>query len=195
MPNDVLSPLLQALLDLIKWLQERNVRGIIIGGVAASLLGRPRVTRDIDALVLLDSIWWEEFLNGGQPFGFIPRIGDPLIFAQKSRVLLVTHNPSGIDIDISFGILPFEEEAVDRAVSTEVAGITIPLPTPEDLTIMKAIAHRPIDMADIQSLMDAHPDIDMRRVRQWVKEFSDILEMPEIYNDLEKILSQRKNSL
>ena len=55
MSNDVLSPLLQALLDLIKWLQERNVRGIIIGGVAASLLGRPRVTRDIDALVLLDS--------------------------------------------------------------------------------------------------------------------------------------------
>lgn len=194
MPNDVLSPLLQALLDLVKWLKEENVRGIIIGGVAASLLGRPRVTRDIDALVLLDSKWWEVFLNGGQRFGFIPRVGDPLEFAQKSRVLLVTHKPSGIDIDISFGILPFEEEAVDRAVSTEVAGITIPLPTPEDLTIMKVIAHRPIDMADIQSVMDAHPDIDMIRVRHWVREFSAILEMPEIYNDLEKILAQRKNS-
>jgi len=192
MSDDVLSPLIQALLDLIKWLQDRNVRGIIIGGVAASLLGRPRVTRDIDALVLLDSKWWDEFLKGGQQFGFVPRIGDPLVFAQKSRVLLVAHEPSGIDIDISFGILPFEEEAVDRAVNTEVAGITIPLPTPEDLVIMKAVAHRPIDMLDIQSLMDAQVDIDLRRVRQWVREFSSVLEMPEIYTDLEKILAQRK---
>ena len=192
MSDDVLSPLIQALLDLIKWLQDRNVRGIIIGGVAASLLGRPRVTRDIDALVLLDSKWWDEFLKGGHRFGFVPRIGDPLIFAQKSRVLLVTHKPSGIDIDISFGVLPFEEEAVDRAVSTEVAGITIPLPTPEDLVIMKAVAHRPIDMLDIQSLIDAQVYIDFRRVRQWVREFSSALEMPEIYTDLEKILVQRK---
>ena len=194
MSDDVLSPLLQALRDLIEWLHERNVRGIIIGGVAASLLGRPRVTRNIDALVLLDSNGWEEFLNGGQRFGFIPRIGDPLVFAQKSRVLLVTHKPSEIDIDISFGLLPFEKEAVDRAVNTDVAGITIPLPTPEDLAIMKAVAHRPIDMADIQSLVDAQPNIDLRRVRQWVSEFSSVLELPEIYNDLEKILSQRKIS-
>ena len=57
---------------------------------------------------------------------------------------------------------------------------------------MKAVAHRPIDMADIQSLMDAQVDIDLRRVRQWVREFSSVLEMPEIYNDLEKILVQRK---
>ena len=192
MSNDVLSPLVRALLDLIKWLKDRNVSGIIIGGVAASLLGRPRMTRDIDALVILDSKWWDEFLKGGQRCGFVPRIGDPLVFAQKSRVLLVTHKPSGIDIDISFGVLPFEEEAVDRAVNTEVAGITIPLPTPEDLVIMKAVAHRPIDMADIQSLMDAQVDIDLRRVRQWVREFSSVLEMPEIYNDLEKILVQRK---
>lgn len=194
MPENVLSPLLQALRDLTKWLQDRNARAIIIGGVAVSLLGRPRVTRDIDALILLDSKWWEEFMNEGQQYGFMPRIGDPLVFAQKSRVLLVTHKPSDIDIDISFGILPFEEEAVDRAVSTEVAGITIPLPTPEDLVIMKAVAHRPIDMADIQSLIDVQPDIDLRRVRRWVREFSSVLELPEIYNDLEKILSQRKIS-
>ena len=86
MSNDVLSPLVRALLDLIKWLKDRNVSGIIIGGVAASLLGRPRMTRDIDALILLDSKWWDEFLKEGQRFGFVPRIGDPLVFAQKSRV-------------------------------------------------------------------------------------------------------------
>lgn len=59
---------------------------------------------------------------------------------------------------------------------------------------MKAVAHRPIDLADIQSILDAHPDMDLGRIRNWVKEFSTALEMPEIYDDLERILTQQKKS-
>ncbi len=59
----------------------------------------------------------------------------------------------------------------------------------------EAVAHRPVDMADIQSLIEAHEDIDLNRIRHWVREFSYVLEMPEIYNDLEKILTQRKMNL
>ena len=190
--EDVLSPLLSALRDLVAWSQKEHVRSVIIGGVAASLLGRPRLTRDIDAVVLLDSKRWEKFLTVGQQFGFEPRIQDPLIFARKNRILLVNHKPTGIDVDISLGALPFEEEAIDRAVSSEVAGVNIPLPTPEDLIIMKAVAHRPIDMIDIQAVLDVHPDLDLHRIRRWVKEFSEVLEMPEILNDLERILGQSK---
>ena len=190
--EDVLSPLLSALRDLVAWSQKEHIRSVIIGGVAASLLGRPRLTRDIDAVVLLDSKRWEKFLTVGQQFGFEPRIQDPLIFARKNRILLVNHKPTGIDVDISLGALPFEEEAIDRAVSSEVAGVNIPLPTPEDLIIMKAVAHRPIDMIDIQAVLDVHPDLDLHRIRRWVKEFSKVLEMPEILNDLEKILGQAK---
>ena len=188
--EDVLSPLLSALRDLVAWSQKEHIRSVIIGGVAASLLGRPRLTRDIDAVVLLDSKRWEKFLTVGQQFGFEPRIQDPLIFARKNRILLVNHKPTGIDVDISLGALPFEEEAIERAVSSEVAGVNIPLPTPEDLIIMKAVAHRPIDMIDIQAVLDVHPDLDLHRIRRWVKEFSEVLEMPEILNDLERILGQ-----
>ncbi|MBI5407512.1 MAG: nucleotidyltransferase [Nitrospirae bacterium] len=192
MSEDVLSPLLSALRDLVAWSQKEHIRGVIIGGVAASLLGRPRLTRDIDAVVLLDSRRWEKFLTVGQQFGFEPRIQNPLVFARKNRILLVNHKPSGIDVDISLGALPFEEEAIDRAVNSEVAGVSIPLPTPEDLVIMKAVAHRPIDMIDIQAVLDVHPDLDLHRIRRWVKEFAKVLEMPEILNDLEKILGQTK---
>src|SRR5207249_10171218 len=48
---------------LIAWLQSENVSGLIIGGVAASLLGRPRFTRDVDVLILLDDDRWEKFLG------------------------------------------------------------------------------------------------------------------------------------
>jgi predicted nucleotidyltransferase len=190
--KEPLSPLLKALRDLVTWLQSKHVPGIIIGGVAASILGRPRMTRDIDALVLLEEKYWDNFLLDGAKFGFVPRLTDCLNFARKSRVLLVRHKLSGIDVDITFGTLAFEKEAITRAVWLDLKKIRLPLPVPEDLIIMKAIAHRPRDLADIESILDVHTKLNLRRVRQWVKEFSSAIEMPEILNDLENILARKR---
>ncbi len=183
-------PLLAALRDLSAWLLATQVRGAVIGGVAASLLGRPRLTRDVDAMVLLDEGKWADFLAAGGAFGFKPRLHDALAFAKKARVLLVRHEPSGIDADVAFGNLPFEEEAIARASWAEIGGIRISLPAPEDLIIMKAVAHRPRDLSDIEALLDAHPKLDTRRIKRWVREFSSALDMPEIMNDMEALLSK-----
>ena len=190
--EEALAPLLAALRDLVAWLQATHVPGAIIGGVAASLLGRPRATRDIDAVVLLDEKGWGPFLGTGTQLGFVPRLSDPLGFAHTARVLLVRHESSGIDIDIAFGALPFEEEAITRAVWRDIGGIRLPLPVPEDLIIMKAVAHRPRDMADIESILDAHLKLDRRRVRRWVREFSTALDTPEILQDLNALLARRR---
>ncbi len=190
---DPLAPLLAALGDLVAWLQAAQVPGVIIGGVAASLLGRPRITRDVDALVMLDEAEWMRFLTLGRRSGFEPRRPDAIEFAHEARILLVQHTPSGIDVDIVFGVLPFEEEAVAKAVWVDVAGVRLPLPTPEDLIIMKAVAHRPRDLGDIEAVLDAHPKLDTQRVRRWVREFSLALVMPDLLSDLEGILKKRKN--
>ncbi len=187
-----LAPLLAALGDLVAWLQAAQVSGVVIGGVAASLLGRPRVTRDVDALVVLDESEWMRFLAAGKQFGFEPRRPDAMEFAHKARVLLARHAPSGIDVDVVFGALPFEHEAVAKAVWVEVAGVRLPIPTPEDLIIMKAVAHRPRDLGDIEAVVDAHPKLDTQRVRRWVREFSIALAIPDLLSDLEKVLKKRK---
>ena len=183
-----LVPLLDALHDLVAWLKGSRTQGLIMGGVAASILGRPRVTRDIDVLVLLDEKRWEDFLAAGGKFGFVSRLRDPLRFARKAKVLLIRHKPSGIDVDVTFGALPFEREAINHTVWVNLKGVRLPLPTPEDLIIMKAVAHRARDLADIESILDAHPKLNLRRIRRWVREFSKAIEMPEILTDLEKIL-------
>ncbi|MGH7788900.1 MAG: hypothetical protein ACRERC_18665, partial [Candidatus Binatia bacterium] len=60
------------------------------------------------------------------------------------------------------------------------------------LIIMKAVAHRTRDLADIESLLDAHATLDRRRIRRWVKAFAEALDAPELYSDLERILTQRR---
>ena len=186
-----LAPLLTALRDLVAWLKAGKVPGVVIGGLAASILGRPRLTRDVDVLVLLDEGLWAEFLAGGLRYDFSPRHDNTLAFAQETRVLLMRHRESGIDVDIVFGSLPFEKEAVARAIWVELGDVEVPLPLHEDLIIMKAVAHRPQDLADIEAILAAHPKLNLRRVRRWVREFAAALSMPEILNDLEALLSRR----
>lgn len=81
---------------------------------------------------------------------------------------------------------------IGRAQTIETDGLQIRIATPEDLIIMKALARRPQDVADIAGIIEVQPDLDVDRIRRWVREFSAVLEMPEIFDELELLLRRRK---
>jgi len=183
-----LKPFWETLRDLLLFFRSTRFSHVIIGGVAVSLVGKPRATQDIDGLVLLKGDRQEEFFKKVLDSNFSPRISDAIEFARRRRVLLLQHRNSGIKVDLSFADLPFQEEVFKRKKIVIIDGMKIPIPTPEDIIIMKAVAHRPRDIADIEGLLDLHSSLDLKRVRCWVKEFSKVLEMPEIHSDLEKLI-------
>ena len=183
--------LVDALRDLAGWWRAEDVKGIVIGGVAASLLGKPRMTRDVDALVSLEEAHWASFLESGRGHRFIPRTPDCLEFARTSRVLLIRHDPSGVDLEVVLAGLPFEEEAIRRAVWTDVAGVRVPLASAEDLIIMKAVAHRPRDLADVEGIVASRADLDWDRVLNWARRFGDALARSDIYRFLEALRQQK----
>jgi len=182
------SPLLSALSSISSLLGDPDVRGVLIGGVAASLIGRPRFTNDIDLLVLDLDDRIPPFIEKLKSFGIEPRISDAEAFARRSRVLLARHAASGINVDISMGILPFENEAIQRRITASVAGIELYVPTPEDLIILKSIAQRPTDLQDIQAIVSRHPDLDKQRILSAVREFADLLGRQELYTTIQQIL-------
>jgi nucleotidyltransferase AbiEii toxin of type IV toxin-antitoxin system len=187
-----LTPLVHTLRDLTSWLRSEGWEGLVIGGVAASILGRPRTTRDVDAVIWLESGDFDSVIESARAHGFVPRIEDAIGFARRSNVILLRHSETSIDLDLSVGALPFEREAIRRKVLRTVADVTIPIPTAEDLVVMKAIAHRPRDAADIEAIVDANPSLDRDYVRRHVREFATLLEAPELSADLEKILARAK---
>jgi predicted nucleotidyltransferase len=161
---------------------------VIIGGIAASLLGQPRLTVNLNAVILLNTNDLPKLIEAAAIEGMVTRIADAEAFAQNNRVLLLRHEPSGINIDISLGILPFEVEMILRGHEISIGGIQLRLSTPEDLIIMKAIAHRSKDLEDIQAVAASHPNLDRERIRYWVKQFGAALDWPNLWNDIEKLL-------
>jgi hypothetical protein len=182
-----------ALADLTKWLEAAGVPAMIVGGIAASILGRPRATRDIDALAVVPDDQWTQLLGSSKAHGILPRIEHPLEFARRTRVLLLRHTESSIDIDIILSGLPFEAEAVSRATVHDLSGVRVRLPQVEDLLIMKAIAHRPQDLRDIEGLLDVFPTANVESVLRWIRDFSVAAELPSLPEEFEKLLAQRKS--
>jgi len=184
---DSLENLATPLHRLLSWLASEKIPHVVIGGVAASQLGSPRATADIDVLALLpgdEAI--RALLSSAARYGFRPRRPDAEQFARQNRVLLLEHIDTAVGADISLGLLPFEHEVVARATRLRVGSLEIPLPAVEDLIILKGVAHRPRDLQDIQALVERHPHLDTARIQTVLAEFAQVLDMPEI---LESVLS------
>ncbi len=179
-----LGPLIAPLTAVQRLLARFHERGMVIGGVAVSLLGKPRFTADIDVVLLLSVTDIPQLIAAAAQEGLTPRIANADGFAGRHRVLLLRHEASEIGVDISLGMLPFEIEAVERSKPHSIGALTVRLPTPEDLIILKAVAHRPKDLLDIRALIESHPDLDRKRIKRWVQEFADALDMPELWEDI-----------
>lgn len=192
MPDPVQPSLQAALSDLARWLDGTRIPAMIIGGVAASALGRPRLTQDIDALVIVPEDQWERVIEDATPYGIAPRIEGALEFARRSRVLLLRHLASGIDVDVTFGGLPFEEAAVARSLNHDIGGLKIRLPRVEDLLVMKAIAHRPKDIEDMRGLLAANPQADVSEARRWVLEFATAMAMSDMVDEFDRLVARKE---
>ncbi|MBI3168745.1 MAG: nucleotidyltransferase [Chloroflexi bacterium] len=186
--DNSLEPFRATIEALQRILSSLGDRGVIIGGIAVGFLGKPRFTADVDAMFLLSIKDIPNFLERARIENIVPRIESVEEFARKSRVLLLKHAPTETDIDLSLGVLPFEEEMVERGSTKSFANLSIRLPTPEDLIIMKAIAHRPKDLEDIRTIADKYPNMDVLRIEKWVKAFGEVLEAPNLWDVIKPLL-------
>lgn len=183
-----LEPLLSPIAAVQTLIEQFDNKGIVIGGVAASILGKPRLTADADAMLLLSIEDVPQLVELAEQVGLTPRLPDVVEFARRSRVVLFEHKATSINVDISLGLLPFEVEAVERSQNHQIGTINVRLPTAEDLIILKAVAHRPKDLLDIAAVIASNPKLDRQRIAFWVRQFAELLEMPELWEEIEELL-------
>jgi hypothetical protein len=173
------EPLTEALRSVATALDSLAAPSMIIGGIAVIAAGVPRQTIDVDATVLGRDATLDEVVAAFGDQGISPRISNALEFARERQVLLLKHDATGVTIEVSFGWLPFEEEAMARATTIDLAGRRVRIAIPEDLIVYKAAAWRDRDKSDIERLLSLHFDaIDLQRVRALIVEIAAALDDP-----------------
>lgn len=173
---------------LINALELNRFAYAIIGGLAVIINGYDRATTDIDAVVWDLDDRLEELISVLGAVGIQFRIKDGIRTARSVRVILL-QTDHGVNIDLSMGVLPFEQEVISRASSMRLGDELIgQIATVEDLLIMKLVASRDRDLDDVTRLFELNPDVSHARIRRLVTEFAEALERPEIISNLDEKL-------
>jgi predicted nucleotidyltransferase len=192
--RDPLKPSLRSAVQAVAGaLSALPVPGMLIGGIAVISRGVPRLTRDVDITIAGGRIGVDDLIDRLREHGLAVRIDDAAAFAAANQVLLLRHEPSGVDVDLSLAWLPFELEALNAADVLDVAGIRVAVARAEDLVVYKAVAFRPQDQQDIERLLVLHgPGMDLTRVRRLVAEFAAALDEPERQDAFEQIVRRSR---
>jgi len=122
------------LLDAVDAIERAGVPYVVIGGLASSLLGRPRRTRDIDLLVRREDA--RRALAALADAGFETEETNPAWLFKACR--------DDVQIDMMFwlkGEIYLDDEMLARARDEELAERRVKVIPPEDLIVVKAVIH------------------------------------------------------
>ncbi|MEW6321204.1 MAG: nucleotidyltransferase [Acidobacteriota bacterium] len=160
------SPVAELLADLGRGFAAAGIRWYLFGAQAAIVYGVARLTADVDVTARAPAgrptSDWLPLVEG---CGFDRRFSDPQ-FIERSRVVPLVHQASGLPVDIVLAGPGLEEEFLERALTCEIDGVAVPVVDVSDLIILKVLAGRPKDQEDLRWLLTIQRTaIDEQRVR------------------------------
>lgn len=172
--------LIDVLVEVSTHLDSCRVPYMVIGGIATTYWGEPRATLDVDLSVLVSDAELSMFVQR-LPSNLSLRAPQPVVeFILRTRVLPLRH-ASGVDIDLVFAVLPFEEEALERAIEVPIEGSFVRMVSAEDLVLMKIFSERSKDRGDVATVLSRRwHELDHAYLEPRVIELSHLMEDPSI---------------
>ena len=160
------EPLVPALRDLCEALAELGVDWAVAGAVAANnYRDETRTTTDLDVLLALAGSGMAEVEAA------LHRRGWTTTALVPEGWLLRVQHPRGGRIDVVASITDYEARALARAHSATVDDLRFKTMAVEDVVILKLIANRFRDIADVESILSAKPRFDWAYMAGWFEEF------------------------
>jgi len=165
----------------------------LFGAQAVILWGRPRLTADVDVTVRLRTPDTAGFCHDMEQAGFRLRVADAAAFLARTRVLPFLHVPNQLPLDVVLAGPGIEDTFIQRAVTVEIEGRSVPVVSPEDLIVMKILAGRPKDVEDAQSVLAERLDrLDLGYIRTMLAMLEEALERADLLPVIEAELTRAK---
>ena len=151
-------------------------RVVVIGGVARGVWANPRATMDLD--VILGSISLAEAIAVAGQAGLVAHEREvrALAKAGMTRLRLPDQPTGAVRMDVIAASHPYYERLVERSVA--MPGRThLRLVSLEDLLLLKCLADRPQDRADVVALLAGRPALDQDLIEREAEALE--LDLPE----------------
>lgn len=173
---------------VVLFLNQEKLGYIIIGGVAAGVLGEPRMTGDVDVDILLEKDHIGEFLSKAKKDGF--KIDEKKCLERARQIGVFQIGYGDFHIDFIIASIELEREAIKRGKIVRLYGLKAFFPTPEDFILLKIVPGRPQDILDVERVISRHKDkLDKKYLLGWAQRLSDEAEDTRIYGELKRLLA------
>lgn len=155
---------------LVATLEERGIRYAIIGGLATIQHTRVRTTDDIDALVKVPQVQIYGLLEALKARGFDADLQRDL--GELARGFSSIRF-ADVGVDLLQPLTPSHAHVLDRAIQANIMGREVRISSAEGLVVMKLMAMRPQDEADIRDILTAYgAKLDLEFIRAELATFS-----------------------
>ena len=172
-------------------LDKEQIPYMIIGGQAVLLYGTPRLTRDIDITLGVDTDRFLLLERVCRDLGLKILPEDPEDFARETKVLPAEEPNIRIRVDFIFSFTRYEAQAIERAKKVLMNDYPVKFASCEDVIIHKMVAARAIDIEDVKNMLIKNKDeIDLEYIRKWLCEFGKISEHKGIVEKFNTLLKQ-----
>lgn len=172
-------------------LDKDKIPYMIIGGQAVLLYGTPRLTRDIDITLGIDTdkVLLIKKLCKKLGLKILPK--NPEDFARDTKVLPAEEKKLKIRVDFIFSFTPYERQAIRRAKRVLIGGCYVKFASCEDVIIHKMFAARAIDEEDVKNIFIKNKNkINLKYIKRWLLEFSKATDQKELLKRLNSLLKQ-----
>jgi predicted nucleotidyltransferase len=162
---------------------------MIIGGQAVLLYGTPRLTRDIDITLGVDTdkLFLIERVCQKLKLKVLPK--DIEDFVEDTKVLPAEEAKSRIRVDFIFSFSFYEKQAMRRAKKVSIEDYPVKFASIEDVVIHKMLAGRNIDQEDVKNILIKNKKkIIFTYINKWLLEFSHISEYKNVAHNFKKLL-------
>ncbi|MBI2393584.1 MAG: nucleotidyl transferase AbiEii/AbiGii toxin family protein [Deltaproteobacteria bacterium] len=159
----------RALAEIAAWLSARRVSFALVGGLAVSIRGEVRFTRDVDLALAVSEAELEALIRDLRAARYaIHSLVEHDVARRTATVRLVTRD--AIHVDLLAASSGIEQEIVGRATPIDIPSVgLVPVATAEDLVATKVLAmtdRRRRDFDDAIGLILANPSLDLAAVRE-----------------------------
>ena len=149
----------------LRALKLRKVRHSVIGAAALAARGLPRMTRDLDVVVLTEDAFTA--LDALQRAGF--RSATPITHAEEPEAMYILHSPSGGEVDLLVAAGEPEATVVAEATPARLFGTTAPVATLEHLVLMYLYSNQPRHLGDFARIV-TETNVDLGKVSRFLEE-------------------------
>jgi hypothetical protein len=178
---------LATLVQVWQVLQPLSIQCAVAGGLAVGLWKNPRGTRDVDLLIAVEPPSLPSLYAALAAAGMRPRTNPLPLELGGIRVALfdlrIPDTLMDIHVDLLFADSEYHRTALSRRVPAilPISNLEVSVLAVEDMIILKLLANRMIDRADVVALLQANrAQIDFGYLNQWVEK----LELTSLFAEL-----------